>query len=634
MEIEANDLTNPLVRMLAYAAVEPALRYILVLDASVSQLLAIDALLAALLAAAGERLAHGRSGDTFPGARLLSNYDSEDTLWGATVLSAGTRHHLLRWRRGILSPGSEELVHRVIVPNLAQTSLPVARAAIVAAGASIVHVERHGRRTVGAPRTVWLAGCPSQDLGKVSPHLLDRFSYRFAVENAAYGQPNDSRAAYLIAHVADGSDAAVERPTVTIADPLAQHLAAAALAVPGLTAEAEEVLAHYTLLGSSMRRQLVLARMAVAEARLEAASAVTNEHVMRAASMLGTTADGAQEITSSRREAPNQQDEDEYQTDDVIALSEGTAVHSQTGLRGSDPHPLPPNERLELLPQMLQAPASELFGEDHAPVDRLNDSLRLHDAHRSVRARQLGLVIGSEPATDLRDLAITATLLEAAKYQSVRRSLRRSPGGLAILPSDLRQHRRLQIPQQTLVLLVDYTALRTEDWPKRLMRHLQWAYAERASVHLIRVGAYKDGQELKADHTYFRTLLAPNFVPLLFQSASGRATPLAHGLALAQQTLLHLLQSGRSGSVAARFVILSDGRGNVTLAASNDGAITSGMGSRAIADVVTIAQEISRLKRVERILVDIEPPARPEYQQILADALGAKVDRPLDDVQC
>jgi magnesium chelatase subunit D len=154
---------------------------------------------------------------------------------------------------------------------------------------------------------------------------------------------------------------------------------------------------------------------------------------------------------------------------------------------------------------------------------------------------------------------------------------------------------------------------------------LQWAYIERATIHLIRVGARNATHELRADHTSFRNVLAPRFAPLLFQTAAGRASPLAHGLALARQALLHLLQSGRSGFSEARLVVLSDGRGNVPLAASAEGRLRTPAGRNGVADALALAREISQIKKAGAYLLDLEPAHRREYQDMLGAALGARM---------
>ena len=126
-------------------------------------------------------------------------------------------------------------------------------------------------------------------------------------------------------------------------------------------------------------------------------------------------------------------------------------------------------------------------------------------------------------------------MFESAKFCSVRRQLDSGEEQrLVIWSSDLRQYRRLPMPETLLILVIDYTALRKCAWDDALSPHLEWAYTSRAGVALIRVGAAGADHELRAERIMGRSLLAPQIGAAL-EANPGKATPLAHGLDLALQ---------------------------------------------------------------------------------------------------
>src|SRR6185312_3909787 len=61
------------------------------------------------------------------------------------------------------------------------------------------------------------------------------------------------------------------------------------------------------------------------------------------------------------------------------------------------------------------------YREDDAPIEHEWESLRLPAGRDKPIISSRGAVIGVEPSRSLHDVAITATLLEAAKYRAIRR---------------------------------------------------------------------------------------------------------------------------------------------------------------------------------------------------------------------
>jgi magnesium chelatase subunit D len=215
-------------------------------------------------------------------------------------------------------------------------------------------------------------------------------------------------------------------------------------------------------------------------------------------------------------------------------------------------------------------------------------------------------------------------LLEAAKFQPVRRKNSDSPGRkFLLLPSDLHSYRREPVAEQMLVLLIDYTGFQDAAWEDALFPYLKEAYTGRAMICLIKVGAADARHELRAERIEARSILVPE-IATAFSARPGRATPLAHGLDLALQTLRRYLQHGRGGPYQATFVVLSDGRGNVPLEDSRRGEIVAPVMRKGFDDALRLAQQIRALDYVRVIYLNPQPPQHTELPLELAEALGAE----------
>ena len=67
----------------------------------------------------------------------------------------------------------------------------------------------------------------------------------------------------------------------------------------------------------------------------------------------------------------------------------------------------------------------EPYREDAAPINRDIASLQLPAYQGPADAAGRGPIVGVQAATNLYDLAIVSSILEAAKFQTVRRQRRR-----------------------------------------------------------------------------------------------------------------------------------------------------------------------------------------------------------------
>jgi magnesium chelatase subunit D len=104
----------------------------------------------------------------------------------------------------------------------------------------------------------------------------------------------------------------------------------------------------------------------------------------------------------------------------------------------------------------------------------------------------------------------------------------------------------------------------------------------------------------------------------------GHATPLAHGLFLAQQQVRQLRGAGRVARGHIRLVVATDGRGNVPLAASlqPEASPPPYRAAEAHADALRLAAALGEM-RVQAVVLDPAPEDLPALPAELAAALGA-----------
>lgn len=269
------------------------------------------------------------------------------------------------------------------------------------------------------------------------------------------------------------------------------------------------------------------------------------------------------------------------------------------------------------------------YPEDRAEPWRVADSLRI-PWRPALSGPPRGHPIGSQRARDVRDIAVVATLLQAAKFQAVR--CRRGPlahylegHALHLSGADLLSYRRAPQPGCLLVLVLDHTCRVPEwDWYQPLAPYLRWAYASRAPVGVVEVGSADAASELRAEQFRSRSLLDPRVAAAL-ERAPGRATPLAHGLSLAARILRHDTQQGSVPVDEAVLVVVTDGRGNVPLAASQTAETPVHAGQAGVVDALECARLISGLHRVRSLV--IAPGQRPygHLATLLGEALSAPV---------
>jgi magnesium chelatase subunit D len=614
-----------LIRALACAAITPGLRSILVFDAPPLWLEAIAGLLGRMLEAAfGQAPVRGELGTT----------EDEDALWGRYGFSGSQQEQSLVWWPGPFEPAPDERTPRlVVIPDLSRLGLAATRAAVSLVGADTAQVERHGQSRTWRPELCWVAACPRERLGRLSPHLLDRFALRLDGSRLEPVDPLEAlqRALRKEPVLFDTSGGGAKRYMHWV--PLRKGLERR----PTVSDEALRRVVEYFSQGEApppgVRRPLALARLTDALARIEGREYVTPAQVDAAADLVGLVSpDRPGPRAEQRQEPPRPEPEARRPAAVPVTLEPGVLTESKR-LDGTPVAPVkddtihPPKEPEvvpagSLAPGLNEAP-QEPYPEDTAPVEREPASLCPPPQRRtSGRAAQRGTIVGVVPARDLSDLALTGTLLEAAKYQAIRRKNRPEAEGILLSASDLRGYRRAVPPERLLVLVIDFTSLTGWDWGAAVLPFLKAAYTERAAVCVVQVGAADSEHELSARRVQGRNVLAAS-VNQALASERGKATPLAHGLQLALETLRHALRHGRSTALEAQLVVVTDGRGNVPLEASRQRAITAPVSDQGVKDALAVAEQLRALERVESVLIHPSPRFYPELPSTLAAALGA-----------
>jgi magnesium chelatase subunit D len=585
----------------------------------------------------------------------LGVIETEDDLWGRWEIARDCHpdQFPLRWRSGLLgSADRSDKLQLVVIPDLTQLSLAAMRACVSVMGTEVAHLERHSQQQLWQPNLCWLAGCAKDKVGLVSPHLLDRFALRLTGKVVT---PRD-RVGDILTWLEEPLFE-LESSSIPLSLEIMQVLRALSGKRPQVTAESLSRVESYTsvLKLYSSRRGIALIRLASAHALLEGASQVTANHVDHAAEAIGLQPPMQEPEMPAERpitSSPLSTLELETKNIDTSPVQQIEATGESQARTFKEPvYASEQTEIFESTPLMKYEVPGDPYPEDTAPVEREAASLKLPIRRFQTRVAGRGPVVGVEPARTLHDLALVSTLLEAAKYQPIRQQPipmeGRNRSRLILSPSDLRCYRRAPVAEQMLTLVMDHTCLRECNWQQILLPYLSWAYVERASICLVQVGAVierqgvrtnlrsVDPEELRARKIVERSILVPR-ISAGIEATAGKATPLAHGLELALQTLRHALQHGRSTVQKALLVVVSDGKGNVPLEASHLGRITIPVKQQGVEDALRVAQQIRLLDNVDTVLLNPQPKHYVDLPPKLAQALGVKPQNfipipPLDD---
>ncbi|NES64777.1 MAG: hypothetical protein F6K24_05700 [Okeania sp. SIO2D1] len=631
------NIQSPLIKSLCCVALNPKLRSILLFDSSINTLQQVAGILASLLKVT--------TGCEKVVPVKLGTFESEDDLWGQIGLGDELKKQAFKWQFGLLGEAENtNEIRLVIIPDLTKLSLAAMRACVVLMGADIAHLERYGQKKSWQPNLCWLVGCSSQksEIGKISPHLLDRFALRFN------GQMKENTDRFTqIQKLLNGEEKAQQLlfEEKEIESGLQQWLKRICSLQPEMTPEALERILDYTSKSTVYhRREIALARFSSTYAQLEAAQLVTVNHVENVATIMGLKL----EQNPKKNDFDSSINDNNYHPEysDIQTSDQEIQILPELPEREDNNLSINPAEEPVYKPDpasffsdiCLQIqPLKYTYPEDIAPMEREIASLKFPTRRFKSKTIARGSIIGVEKTSTTQDLAIVRTLLEAAKFHKIRQ---KNQGNnyqkLKILPPDLYRYRRAPVAEQMLMLLIDYTCLEYCQWQEQLFPYISWAYTQRASVGLIQVGVAPDYREsnvkinpgeLRAKKISAQNILAPaiSMGLDLEKTKKGKATPLAHGLDLALKTLRHALQHGKNTIHKAVLVVISDGRGNVPLEASHLGKIQLPVARKGVEDALEIAQKIGNLDNIETIFLNPQSKQYPDLPLLLAKALGAKV---------
>ncbi|MET9916466.1 hypothetical protein ABZZ04_05205 [Streptomyces sp. NPDC006435] len=584
-----------LLTALACAAVEPGLSGVLLFDLPDTRLAAV--------AAAFDRLLAGPAGPPVPRTTLTAATTDEE-LW--------LRPRVRRGPHGIdfaLDPGplTEPVPgpSLVVVPDLARLSVPGKRAAVQLLGADVATVEHAGLSRRWRPEARWLAACRTEDVERVPSHLLDRFPLRLTVPELRT-RPGGTP----LGPLPTGWSTALDRARTHGSGPPLHPDADFASRVLELLDDQD---------GTGQRRPLALARTARALARLDGAGRLTAGHAEAAARLVRLR--GARHPSVEPPPEPGTADTARSAPRILPEPRPGTDRHPAPGTPVLEPGPA---EHIGSARAAGPWPPDDTPYPEDAPGPPPEDTALRTPARRATGPRAArGPVVGVRPARDLWDLAPVRTAMEAAKYRAVREGGDR----LVILPRDLRGYVRAPEPVRMLTLVLDHTCREDWDWHPALEPFLQWAYVTRAPVHVVEIGGRGAPNEVRAESFTAPSTRSPRIAAALARPP-GRATPLAHGLELAEQTLRRAFRHHRAGLVEALLVVVTDGRGNVPLAASRLGRAGHGaVGRTGIDDALAAAGRISGMDRTRLHVLVVDPGRQPypELPHLLAEALDGRV---------
>lgn len=614
----------PFTQALACAAIYPDLRSVLVFDAPYAGLITTANLFAHMLESATDQKVKQVT---------LGVSEQDDDLWGGLVLNLNQKESILRLQGLLTETQAETQLRLIIIPNLTTLSLAAVRACVMLVGADVAHLERNGQHQIWKPRLCWLGNCSHSELGIVSPHLLDRFAIRLNWHDFHHSQ----RAEHILNYVLQDKPWD-EMSTIILPSSIKECLKKGAQVRPRFVKKDQVINRIFSYTSDNevyfTRREIALARYAIAVAQYENSDEVTALHVDKAAYFMG--------LTSS----PSQLDQEVSPTQKVVQPEENSPSSivfdetKQGEIELDDKNIIPSlpanqEEMVHLTEPIYAADQSapmevttlplDPYPEDKVPIEREAASLRLPFSRYASNLSSRGMIIGVEQTNIIQDLSLVSTLLAAAPFQPLRHEyLQDYSQRLLLSVSDLRSYRREPAAERMLLLLIDYTSLRECNWQEALLPYLRKAYVDRASIGIVQVGAKNASNELRAEVISARSILVPRIGQAL-EAVPGRATPLAHGFDLAWQTLRHILQHGRTIVRNVTFVVITDGRGNVPLEVSRKGQFKTSVYREGIEDALRIAEHIRTLKNVHTLFLNPQPNHHSDLPLLFANVLGAEM---------
>ena len=622
------NLYDSFFRALGCAALDPKLSGILIIDATYDELDGIASIYRQMIEAVSNKPIK---------IELLNTTAKDDDLWGRPGLN-GLKEDMFQWHPGILAndKNENEFDKLIQIPDLSLSNINVLRAIIQTLGVDNIAVERHGFSFVSHQKRYWISRCSQDSLNKIPSHVLDRFDVKTHINNSRSTiQKEQYQNARFMNKLALNHD--FFNPYSKLDDKIINQLQKAkqteAFFPKDSINKVFEIL-DVENFSFSFRIPISLARLSIGYAMLDGIHKVKKTHVNEAARFLGFNISDKSKVKKKVQIAnllsgnitikhsnlmPN--DQQEFS----ISMVQEEQKENDSDLKVDDNYSqisnkeeviLQTNDDLNIQSMLIKSNKDDSFPES-------KQCLQLPVKNKIGQSLKGGMIIGYEPAKSLQDISIIHTLMESAKYQKIRNKYK-TKKRFWISPIDFQAHRRARIPEMILILLIDFTCLHDEIDETPLLDQLTWAYSKRALIYLIRVGASDAYDELRAEKLLGQNILTPRINDWL-EAEPGTATPLAHGLELVYQTLVQCLNVRYGNTPIIKVVILSDGRGNVTLEDSLKNQVTRTITREGIDDALKVAKRIQQFNNVEKIYLNPVPKYYKNIPLALANELKAKV---------
>jgi magnesium chelatase subunit D len=546
---------------------------------------------------------------------------TEDRLAGGLDLGAAVRQGRLAPRQGLLARAHRGVLYvdevNLLPPHLTHLVLD-------AAASGVARLEREGLSLVHPARFALVASFNPEE-GPLGPQLADRFGLCVTVRGEADPARRMEVLKRRLAFEADPKGFA--RAWAGEQQALAQRLASARERLPGVVMGNKERSLAAALAAQAgsrgQRGELACARAARALAAWQGAERVTAAMVEQAARLaLAHRKTGRPEEQAAPVARPRQQEPPPEQAQnrpdrqaDGPALEAGQRPGQERSLRVLAPG--------TVTPVATRLPAREATSRAQAGRRASREVAGERGRYIRASAQRLG-----------RGLALDATFRAAAPHQKARRV----PGGpaLVVAEPDIREKVRAARRGRLLLFCVDASgsmnaAARMKTTKAAVLGLLTEAYQKRDRVGLVAFGG-----------TGARELLPPTASVevarrMLAELPTGGKTPLAAGLVAIGGVLERELAADPKLTPLA--VILTDGRPNVPLAASNGGEYDPrvagskgggwgdgwGDGGYADREVLNLARRLAAGFGARFVVVDTDTGHHHEINlcRALADYLGA-----------
>jgi magnesium chelatase subunit D len=542
----------------------------------------------------------------------LGSHENEDDLWSSLRPNTSDGVTMLMPTPGPLVRRADDPVLVVVVPDLAQLSLPANRAAITLLGSPVAELQRHGCSQRWPTGTYWVAACPTANAGQISEHLLDRFPVRLPAGPLVPTVDPIEKITRALADVQEEQQELVPALPAGWRSVLQRRRSG-----PPVNDGAIERAVALHDARHGMRRPLALLRLARATAWLADASVVTADHVDEVAVLTGliapTPTPTPPRATAATAGPQAHRDRDLHASRPALDQNRAVVAPSSTDVV----EPVLAGAPVASLPAISVSVAMPLpYPEDDADPGREAEPLKLPWQRTAGSPGDRGPVVGTTPARSLKDIAWSDTVRHAALYQRFR--LHSGPAvhdrRLVVTGTDLRSYRRAALPHRMLALLLDHTCRHGWDWLPTVAPYLRRAYSNRAAVCLVEVGGDGAPSLYRAERSMLRSLLDP-WVAVALSRKPGGSTPLAHGLELVGQALRHALQHGAATLSGAEVVVVTDGLGNVPLDASAKDGLTQPVGGLGVADAIDAARALRDFDGIRVVVV--QPPRVPHPEILL-----------------